>query len=147
MPASAAVLARIVLLASGGVAKQVVAEMAGVSRTTVNLWRGRYQESGLKGLLVVPRSGRPKQIDESAIVSATLMPPAKSLGITHWSSRRLAAWLRVDHSTAAGVWKRYGIKPWKTETFKFSTDPQLEPKNPRRFSFVVYLAVLAGVQV
>lgn len=128
VPASAAVRARIVLLASEGVANQVIAEMVGVSRPTVNLWRGRYQERGLKGLLDVARSGRPKRIDESAILSATLMPPAKSLGITHWSSRRLAVRLKVDHSTVAGVWKRYGIKPWKTETFKFSTDPQLEAK-------------------
>src|SRR5699024_3619895 len=28
----------------------------------------------------------------------------------------------------AAAWKAYGVQPWKAETFKFSTDPQLEAK-------------------
>jgi len=28
----------------------------------------------------------------------------------------------------ARAWRRYGIKPWRRQTFKFSTDPQLEAK-------------------
>ena len=28
----------------------------------------------------------------------------------------------------AGIWKEYGVRPWKAETFKFSTDPELEAK-------------------
>lgn len=28
----------------------------------------------------------------------------------------------------ARAWREYGIKPWKAETFKFSTDPELEAK-------------------
>ncbi len=27
-----------------------------------------------------------------------------------------------------GAWRRYGVKPWRRETFKFSTDPELEAK-------------------
>ncbi len=34
----------------------------------------------------------------------------------------------VDHSTIARIWKEYGIKPHRLETFKFSTDPELEAK-------------------
>jgi hypothetical protein len=34
----------------------------------------------------------------------------------------------VDHSTVVAAWKAYGIKPWKAETFKFSTDPELVAK-------------------
>ena len=36
--------------------------------------------------------------------------------------------LGVDHATVAAVWKDYGVKPWKAETFKFSTDPELVAK-------------------
>ena len=57
-----------------------------------------------------------------------MTPPPNSLGVTHWSSRLLAARLGVDHATVAAVWKEYGVKPWKAETFKFSTDPELEAK-------------------
>ena len=48
--------------------------------------------------------------------------------MTHWSSRLLAPRVGVDHATVAGVWKDYGVKPWRAETFKFSTDPELVAK-------------------
>ena len=83
---------------------------------------------GLAGLADVQRPGRPRQVDRAAILTATLTPPPTSLGVTHWSSRLLATRLGVDHSTVAAVWKEYGIRPWRAETFKFSTDPELEAK-------------------
>ena len=83
---------------------------------------------GLAGLVGRRRPGRPRQVDRAAIITATLTPPPKSLGVTHWSSRLLAPRLGVDHATVAAVWKEYGVKPWKAETFKFSTDPELEAK-------------------
>ena len=46
--AGAAQRARIVLLASQGVANALISELVGVSRPTVNLWRGRYLEHGLE---------------------------------------------------------------------------------------------------
>ena len=49
--AGAAQRARIVLLASQGVANALISELVGVSRPTVNLWRGRYLEHGLGGWL------------------------------------------------------------------------------------------------
>jgi hypothetical protein len=49
--------------------------------------------------------------------------------VTHWSSRLLAE-LGVSHSTVARVWVEHDLKPWRVETFKFSTDPQLEAKIP-----------------
>jgi hypothetical protein len=48
--------------------------------------------------------------------------------VTHWSSRLLAAEVGVSHSTVARVWAEHDLKPWQAETFKFSTDPQLEAK-------------------
>ena len=126
--AAAAQRARIVLLAADGEANYVIAERVGVSRPTVNLWRARYAEQGIAGLADEPRPGRPRQVDRAAILTATLTPPPASLGVTHWSSRLLAPRLGVDHSTVAQVWKQYGIRPWKAETFKFSTDPELEAK-------------------
>ena len=28
----------------------------------------------------------------------------------------------------AKAWRAYGVQPWRRETFKFSTDPELEAK-------------------
>lgn len=94
--AGAAQRARIVLLASQGVANALISELVGVSRPTVNLWRGRYLEHGLEGLVDIPRPGRPKVVDDAAIITATPRPsPLKRLGVTHWSSRLLAPRLGV----------------------------------------------------
>ena len=74
------------------------------------------------------RRGRSRTVDRAAILAATLVPPPKALGVTHWASRLLAPRVGVDHATVAAVWKEYGVRPWKAETFKFSTDPELVAK-------------------
>ena len=46
--------------------------------------------------------------------------------ITGTGTTSLADQLGVSHNTVARVWAEHDLKPWRTETFKFSTDPQLE---------------------
>ena len=123
--------ARILLLAAEGLSNTDIAGQVGCSRPTVILWRQRYAERGLGGLGDRPRSGRPQTVrrDRRAeILATTLSPPPERLGVTHWSSRLLADQLGCSHSTVARVWAEHDLKPWRTETFKFSTDPQLEAK-------------------
>jgi transposase len=126
--AGLAARARIVLLAAEGTPNVEIARLVGVSRPTVNAWRTRYAERGLPGLAEEKRSGRKRSIDQRRIVAETLRPPPASLGVTHWSSRLLANRLGTSHVTITEAWKRYGVKPWKAETFRFSTDPELEAK-------------------
>src|SRR3954465_7978375 len=120
--------ARIVLLAADGVSHSEIAGRLGVSRQTVISWRQRYESRGLAGLEDEPRSGRPRAIDHDRIITATLTPPPKRLGVTHWSSRLLAARLGIGNATVARAWRDYGVQPWRSETFKFSTDPELVAK-------------------
>ena len=42
--------------------------------------------------------------------------------------RPLAAELKISHKSVTRAWKAYGIKPWKAESFRFSTDPELAGK-------------------
>jgi transposase-like protein/transposase len=120
--------ARIVLAVADGKGTSGVALEVGVSRPTVIKWRDRFAEHGLAGLDDEPRPGRPKTVDDSAIVAATLEPPPQWLGVTHWSSRLLGKHLGIGDATVARAWRRYHVQPWRRETFKFSTDPQLEAK-------------------
>jgi transposase len=120
--------ARIVLLAADGVGNTEIAERLGVARQTVLTWRARYRDGGLAGLEDVPKPGKPKQIDPRRIITETLKPPPKSLGVTHWSTRTLGARLKVGNSTIAKAWRAYGIQPWRAGSFRFSTDPELEAK-------------------
>ena len=130
-PAGLVQRARIVLLAARGVANTDIAEQVGASRPTVLKWRDRYAELGIEALGDLPRSGRPGTVDEVAVLVATLAedgrPPAR-LGVTHWSSRLLGAELGLSFSAVARIWRKWGVQPHRVETFKFSTDPQLEPK-------------------
>ena len=131
-PATLVRRAKLLLLAAEGVSNTEIAERLGISRPTVIAWRRRYTREGLGGQLADrPRPGRPQTIrrDRRAeILATTLTPPPETLGITHWSSRLLAAELGISHSTVARVWAEHDVKPWQTETFKFSTDPELEAK-------------------
>jgi hypothetical protein len=61
-------------------------------------------------------------------VTATLTPPPKRLGVTHWSSRLLAARLKISPATVARAWRAYGVQPWRAESFRVSTDPELVGK-------------------
>ena len=120
--------AAIVLACADGSGTSEAARRLGLSRPTVIKWRERYAAHGLAGLDDEARSGRPKTVDDAAIITATLDPPPERLGVTHWSTRLLARQLGVGDATVARAWRRYHVQPWRRETFKFSTDPELEAK-------------------
>jgi len=128
MPAGLAQRARIVLLAADGAGTNEIVTRTGVSKPTVIAWKKRYAAEGIGGLQDRPKPGRPAQVDEVAVVMATLEPPPERLGVTHWSSRLLAAELGISNVWVARIWRKWGLQPWRRETFKFSTDPQLEAK-------------------
>ena len=54
-------------------------------------------------------------------------PPAH-LGASHWSARLMAERLGISFASVARIWRKWKLQPWRRETFKFSTDPQLEAK-------------------
>jgi transposase len=131
VPSGLAKRARIVLLAADGVPNAQIARTVGVSRPTVIGWRERYAAGGIAALEDEARSGRPPVIDEIDVVVATLANdgrPPDRLGITHWSARFMAAELGVSFASVARIWRKWNIQPHRTETFKFSTDPELEAK-------------------
>lgn len=98
-PAGLAFRARIVLLAAAGTPNQVIAEQVATSRPTVNKWRARFAEQGLAGLADEPRPGPVRRVDQQRVIAETLTPPPARLGVTHWTSRLLAARLKTSHVT------------------------------------------------
>jgi DDE superfamily endonuclease len=67
------------------------------------------------------------------VLELTLTEPPVQFGVTHWSSRLLAGALAgegtpISHATIARIWHRFGVQPWRAQTFKFSTDPAVEAK-------------------
>jgi transposase len=120
--------ARIVLLAAQGVSNAEIGRRVGVSRPTVIQWRNRYEAGGISALGDLDRSGRPPVIDDVAVVVATIQAPPEALGVTHWSARLLGKHLGISFASVARIWREWNLQPWRRETFKFSTDPELDAK-------------------
>jgi len=121
--------ARIVLRSAEGMAIDHVARELGVAIMTVKLWRRRYAAAGLAGLSDAPRPGHPPTYgreERDRLMALTLGPPPE--GTTHWSVRSMAAETGMSPSTVQRLWRQLGLRPHRTETFKFSTDPALEAK-------------------
>ena len=121
--------ARIVLRSAEGVAIEHVARELGVAYMTVKPWRRRWSESGLAGLGDRARSGHPPTYtreDRDRLLALTLGPPPE--GTTHWSVRDMAKAAGMSPSTVQRLWTELGLKPHRTETFEWSTDPALEAK-------------------
>ena len=135
-PAREVERARIVLLAADEVPGKRIAAIVGCAEGTVVTWRGRYAERGLPGLADLHRPGKPSPLPEALrdrVLELTLTEPPTVLGATHWSSRLLADALAgegtpISHATIARIWHRFGVQPWRAQTFTFSTDPALEAK-------------------
>jgi transposase len=129
-PQRVAVRARIVLGAAAGRSINGLARELAVTRPTVLLWRRRYREAGVDGLLKdAPRPGRKKAISArkvEALVNATLhTTPADA---THWSTRTMARAQGVSEATVRRIWKAHGLHPHRVKTFKLSRDPEFVKK-------------------
>ncbi len=126
---SVAQRSRIVLLAADGLDSKAIASRIGVHEATVGKWRRRYLERGIDGLIDEPRPGAPRKIgdaDVEAVVVKTLEEtPADA---THWSTRDLAKKVGMSASSVGRIWHAFGLKPWLTDTFKLSEDPQFIDK-------------------
>jgi transposase len=122
--------ARIILLSAEGKQNREIAEFLGTTRRTVGIWRRRFVETGIAGILKdAPRPGRQKpiagEVVKEVVRRTTQEKPAKG---THWSSRSLAKVMGLSASTIRRIWKRHGLKPHLIRTFKLSNDPKFVEK-------------------
>jgi len=121
---------RAVLLADEGLENQVIAERLSMGINGVGVWRRRFAEQGVEGLLrELPRSGRPRTIPDSTRSEIVrLVTQETPPGRTHWSRATLAKAVKVGDSTVGRVLRASGLKPHRAETFKLSNDKRFEEK-------------------
>ncbi len=119
-----ALRARIVLACAGESSNTAVASRLGVCAATVGTWRKRFLVRRLDGLVDDPRPGAPRTVtdaDVERVVTRTLETKPKAA--THWSTRGMAEATGMSQSAVGRIWRAFGLKPHRADTFKLSTDP------------------------
>src|ERR1700751_387784 len=126
---SVAFRARIVLECAEGASNAAVAAKLRTTGFTVGLWRNRFIAEGVVGLGDEPRPGAPREIGDEKVEKVVRLTLEKTpRGTTHWSSRMQAARTGLSQSTISRIWRAFGLKPHRTESFQLSTDPLLIDK-------------------
>ena len=129
MPAAEQQRARMILLSTEGLPGRVIAERVGVTAETVSKWRKRFEQFRVAGLTDAPRSGRPRSIDDDKVtdvINKTLQSKPKDA--THWSTTLMAKETGLNAMAISRIWRAFGLKPHRLETFKLSTDPHFVAK-------------------
>jgi putative transposase len=116
--------AQVVLLAAQGRQNLEIGASVGLSRINVGKWRRRFAQEGIQGLYDIPRSGRPRTIDDERVaqlLQTTLQ--RKPTPATHWSTRLLAQQTGLSKSTVQRIWNAFGLQPHRRTGFTLSNDP------------------------
>src|SRR5712675_385429 len=121
--------ARLILMLSEGQSWSAIQQALGCSSAYIARWQARFAQQRLAGLFARhqgrPVSERTPRL-EARILAWTRRAPGD--GSTHWSSRKLARALGINHMMVARVWRRAGLKPHRMERYMASDDPDFERK-------------------
>jgi transposase len=129
MPASEVRRAALLLMLASDLPWATIRQRLRCTNGFIARWRQRFLEGRLDATYA-RHQGRRRAKDslrlEARILKATMQPPSD--GTTHWSARRLAAKLGVNHMQVARAWERAGLQPHRTESYIASNDPEFEAK-------------------
>lgn len=126
--------AELILLAADGVSNREAGRRVGMHYNQVAVWRRRYEEFGLAGLVDEERSGRPPVYghdDVLRLVKTVTEPPPDSA--TRWTMQALAGRMAehgigISASQAWRICRALDLKPWQTESWMTSHDPDFWEK-------------------
>jgi transposase len=118
---------RIVLLAAEGFENKQISAVLKVAPRMAALWRGRFLELGIEGLLRdAPRPGRTPTISRASLIEKTTQSsPANA---AQRSTRTMAREMGISKASVSRIWRASGLKPHRMESFKVSNDPQFAEK-------------------
>ena len=126
-PKTAQALARraeVVLGAAAGESNSALAAKLRWTAQTVGVWRRRFLERRLDGLLDEPRPGAPRQIGDAEVERVlTLTLETAPRDATHWSTRAMAARAGLTQSAVSRIWRAFALAPHRVEHFQLSKDP------------------------
>jgi transposase len=131
LPHRKVIQAKALLLAADGVATNEVARRCQTTNDTVRAWRRRFEAEGVDGVgRIAAGRGRKPWLPEGTVAEVLRVTREERPDddATHWTTRTLAQRFGIGKDSVARIWRDHGLKPWRVETFKISTDPRFEEK-------------------
>jgi transposase len=122
--------ARMILAIERGDSYSEIARALSCNRSWISRWKERFLADRLAGIYS-RNLGRAVEKDTPRIAAKILAWTVNRKprdGSTHWSTRKLAKELNVNHMMVARVWARAGVQPHRLEHYQASNDPDFEKK-------------------
>lgn len=129
LPAGIALRMRIILMLDEGASYSDIKEKLDTTAPTISLWKRRYREAGVVGLISVHPGQPPKKLTplfRAKVLAKTQQAPPD--GSTHWSLRKMAAVMGVSKDLIRQVWQEADLKPHRLDRYMASKDPHFEEK-------------------
>jgi transposase len=122
--------AKIILMAADGKQDLEIAAAVNISNQKAARWRKRFLQKGFPGLEKdAPRPGKPRTITAAKIREVVQKTTRETpTNATHWSTRTMAEASGLSEKSVRRIWRRHGLKPHLTRSFKISNDPQFAEK-------------------
>ena len=121
--------ARLILeLARGKSFSEIISQL-GCSQNYIIRWKQRFLSDRLSGLFARHQGRKPSE--DSAAMEAWILDHTRKTppdGSTHWTTRKLAEALKINHMRVARVWAKAGLQPHRTRSYMASDDPDFEKK-------------------
>lgn len=121
--------ARLILMLARGDSYLKIQRALGCDPSYISRWKHRFLKQRLAGLQSRHRGSVRTVLTpemEAKILERTRQAPSD--GSTHWSTRRLAKAMGINHMLVARAWARAGLKPHRLERYMASDDPDFEQK-------------------
>jgi transposase len=121
--------ARLILMLAAGESYLTIRSALRCDAGYVSRWKKRFETDRLAGLYARHQGSKRRALTapvEARILAWTQKKPSD--GTTHWSTRRLAKKLGINHMLIARAWARAGLKPHRMKRYMASNDPAFEEK-------------------
>jgi transposase len=121
--------ARLILMLDNGDTYTEIQTALKCQPSYITQWKQRFLADRLAGLYS-RHQGRMAQKRTPQLEARILYWTAKKPtdGSTHWTTRKLARQLGINHMMVARVWKRARLQPQRIERYMLSDDPDFEKK-------------------
>lgn len=121
---------RLILLLDSGHTWASIRDKLDCPDSFIARWSKRFAAERLAGLFSRHAGQLPTTLTpalEARILDWTVKRKPSD-GSTHWSTRKLAAKLKISHMMVARVWKKHGLSPHRIERYMTTKDPDFEAK-------------------